>query len=313
MGTHHGHGHGHGHGHALATASARHRRRLAVVLAITLVVLVAEVVGGLLSGSLALLADAGHMVTDAAGLAFALVAVQLAQRPATSRRTWGLARAEVLAAAANAMVLGAVGVLVVVEAVQRLAEPSPVRTAEMLIFGVVGLVGNAVGILLLARASKESLNVRGAFLEVLTDAVASAGVIVAAVVMRLTGWQRVDAVVAGAIAVLIVPRAWRLLREAVDVLLETVPKGIDLDEVRAHILRVPHVVDVHDLHASTVTSGLPVLSVHVSVEPGCFLDGHAPQLLDQVQECIAEHFDVVHSTIQLEPAGHDDHERLLHA
>ena len=309
MGSHHGHGHG----HALGTAAAGHRRRLVLVLAITLVVLVAEAVGGLMSGSLALLADAGHVLTDAGGLAFALVAVQLAQRPATARRTWGLARAEVLAAAANATALGAVGVLVVVEAVQRLASPRPVDTGEVLVFGAVGLAGNVAGVLLLARASRDSLPVRGAFLEVLADAGASAGVLVSALVVRLTGWYRLDAVVAAAIAVLIVPRAWRLLREAVDVLLETVPEGVDLDEVRAHILAVPHVVDVHDLHASTVTSGLPVLSVHVGVEPGCFLDGHAPQLLDRVQRCIADHFDVAHSTIQLEPAGHDDHEDLLHA
>ncbi|GAA4659927.1 cation diffusion facilitator family transporter [Kineococcus glutinatus] len=283
------------------------------MLAISLVVLVAEVVGAALSGSLALLADAGHVLTDAGGLALALVAVRLAQRPATARRTWGLARAEVLAAAANAVVLGAVGVLVVVEAARRLAHPAPVETGPLLVFGAVGLVGNVVGVLLLVRASRDSLTVRGAFLEVLVDAAASAGVLVSAVLVRLTGWHRLDAVVAAGIAVLIAPRAWRLLREAVDVLLESVPRGVDLDEVRAHVLRVPHVVDVHDLHASTVTSGLPVLSAHVTVEAGCFLDGHAPQLLDQVQRCIAEHFDVAHSTIQLEPAGHGDHERLLHA
>ncbi|GAB7191729.1 cation diffusion facilitator family transporter [Kineococcus sp. NUM-3379] len=307
------HGHGHGHGHGVATAAGRHRGRLLVVLAVTVAVLAVEVVGGVLSGSLALLADAGHVLTDAAGLALALVAVHLAQRPATARRTWGLARAEVLAAAANATVLGVVGVLVVVEAVHRLADPTPVHAGTVLVFGALGLVGNAVGIVLLARASRESLNVRAAFLEVVTDAAASAGVLVSAVLLHVTGWLWLDAAVATAIAVLIVPRAWRLLREAVDVLLESVPRGLDLAEVRAHILRVPHVVDVHDLHASTVTSGLPVLSVHVGVEEGCFLDGHAPRLLDQLQRCIAEHFDVAHSTIQLEPAGHEGHERLLHA
>jgi cobalt-zinc-cadmium efflux system protein len=305
-------GSGHAHGR-IATDAGRHRTRLFAVFAITVAALVAEVVGGIVSGSLALLADAAHLATDAAGLALALIAITLAQRPATPQRTWGLARAEVLAAAVNAAALGIVGIWVLVEAVQRLADPPQLESGVMLAFGLVGLVGNVVGLGLLAGVQRESMNLRGAYLEVATDALASAGVILAALLYRYADVTRADAVVALAIAVFILPRAFRLLRDAVDVLLEATPKHIDLAEVRAHILAVPHVLDVHDVHASTVTSGLPVLTAHVVVESDCFHDGHAPQLLDQLQACLAADFDVEHSTFQLEPAGHSDHEQATHA
>jgi cobalt-zinc-cadmium efflux system protein len=307
-----GEGHAH-HGHGLrTTAGGRHRRRLVVVLLLSVVILVAEVVGGLLSGSLALLADAGHMLTDVAGLALALFAIALAQRPPTLTRTWGLARAEVLAAGVNALVLIAVGVWVLVEAVRRFSEPPEVASGTMLVFGAVGLAGNGVGVWLLASAQRDSLNIRGAFLEVLSDAVASAGVIVAALLIRYTPWDSADTVVAAGIAVFILPRAFRLLREAVLVLLESTPRDVDLAEVRRHILGIARVLDVHDLHASTVTSGLPVLSAHVVVEAACFHDGHAPQVLDQLQHCLAADFDVLHSTFQLEPDGHLHHEHSHH-
>lgn len=303
--------HSHSHG-SHGTAAGRHRGRLVAVLTVTTVILAVEVVGGLLSGSLALLADAGHVLTDVAGLALALVAITLAQRPATPHRTWGLARAEVLAAAANATLLAGVGVWVLVEAVSRLREPPEVSTGIMLVFGTVGLAGNVVGLGLLARAQRESINMRGAFLEVAADAVASVGVLVAALLVRYAGLARADVVVAAGIAVFILPRAFRLLRDAVDVLLEATPRGVDLAAVRRHAMAVPHVLDVHDLHASTVTSGLPVLTAHVVVETGCFADGHAPQLLDALQRCLAKDFDVEHSTFQLEPPGHADHERATH-
>jgi len=306
---------GEGHAHnaqELRTAAGRHRNRLALVLLISLAVLIAQVVGGLLSGSLALLADAGHMLTDVAGLALALVAIALAQRPPTLTRTWGLARAEVLAAGVNGLVLIAVGIWVLVEAVRRFADPPEVATGTMLLFGLIGLAGNTAGIWLLASAQRASLNLRGAFLEVVSDAVASLGVIVAALVTRYTSVQVADTAVAAGIAVFILPRALRLLRDAVQVLLESTPRDVDLAEVRRHILGIPRVLDVHDLHASTVTSGLPVLTAHVVVESGCFLDGHAPQVLDQLQHCLANDFDVLHSTFQLEPDGHLHHERAQH-
>ncbi|HWL97871.1 MAG TPA: cation diffusion facilitator family transporter [Nocardioidaceae bacterium] len=308
-----GHGHGHAHGaHDFRTAAGEHRRRLVLVLLISLAILVAEVIGGFLSGSLALLADAAHMLTDVAGLTIALVAIALAQRPPTLTRTWGLARAEVLAAGLNALVLIAVGIWVLVEAVRRFADPPEIATGTMLVFGVVGLAGNAVAIWLLASAQRDSMNVRGAFLEVVSDAVASVGVLVAALLTRYTSLPAADTVVAVGIAVFILPRAVKLLREAVLVLLESTPRDVDLAEVRRHILEISRVLDVHDLHASTVTSGLPVLSAHVVVDGGCFHDGHAPQVLDQLQHCLAADFDVLHSTFQLEPDGHLHHEQTHH-
>jgi cobalt-zinc-cadmium efflux system protein len=306
-----GRAHAH-HGQGLQTAAGRYRRRLLAVLLISLAILLAEVVGGLLSGSLALLADAGHMLADVGGLALALVAITLAQRPPTLARTWGLARAEVLAAAVNAVVLIAVGIWVLVEALLRLADPPEVATGTMLVFGAIGLAGNLLAMGLLATAQRESMNMRGAFLEVFSDAVASLGVLAAALLVRFTSWQNADTIVAAGIAVFILPRAFRLLLDAVQVLLEGTPRNVDLAEVRAHIMDIPRVLDVHDLHASTVTSGLPVLSAHVVVDGDCFRDGHAPQVLDRLQHCLAADFDVLHSTFQLEPDGHLHHEHSRH-
>jgi cobalt-zinc-cadmium efflux system protein len=302
-----------GHDHAHGTLAGKQRGRLTAVLAVTATVLVAEVAGGLLTGSLALLADAGHMFTDVVGVALALIAVRLANRPASPRRTFGLARAEILATVANAVLLLGVAVVVLVEAVRRLSDPPHVSGGAMLVFGVVGLAGNAVSLWLLRRGQAESLTVRGAFLEVAADALASVGVIVAAVVIATTGFTRTDAIVSLLIGLFILPRTWRLLREAVEILLEASPKDVDLQDVRDHILRVDHILDVHDLHAFTVTSGLPVLSAHVVVESSCFTDGHAPQLLDELQRCLAGHFDVEHSTFQLEPDTHLGHEHPVHS
>ncbi|MFI6514945.1 cation diffusion facilitator family transporter [Spirillospora sp. NPDC050679] len=304
---------GHGHGHGPVTASGRHRGRLVLVLVITGVILAVQVVGALVSGSLALLADAGHVLTDTAGVALALVAITLAARPAAGRRTFGLARAEILAAAVNAAVLLAVGGFVLYEAVERLAEPTEVATGPMLVFGVIGLVGNAVSLAVLMGARDDGLNMRGAFLEVATDTLGSVGVIAAALVAALTGFTRADAVVALLIGLLILPRAVKLLREAVDVLLQAAPKDVDLDHVRAHIAGVDGVQGSHDLHVWTLTSGMPVLSAHVVVDEKSFQDGRAPRLLDALQECLAEHFDVEHCTFQLEPPGHARHELPTHA
>ena len=296
-------GHGHGGGH---------RRPLATVLAISATILVLEVVGAALSGSLALLADAGHLFTDVAGLSLALVAAVLTARPATDARTWGYRRAEVLAAAAQAAVLLAVGGFVLVEGVRRLVVPPPVAAPVMVAFGAVGLLGNGVSLLVLARVEGGNLNTRAALLEVASDALGSAAVLVAAAVIATTGWTRADAVASLLIGALIVPRTWRLLRETVDVLMEVTPKHVDLVDVRAHILAVEHVHDVHDLHASSVASDLPVLTAHVVVDDSCFHDGHLPALLDRLQQCLAGHFDVEHSTFQFEPASHAAHEHATH-
>ncbi|MET7427299.1 cation diffusion facilitator family transporter [Dactylosporangium sp. NPDC005555] len=294
------------------TATGRHRAALAGALAVSVAIFAVEVVGALVTGSLALLADAGHVLADAGGVALALSATLLAARPATGRRTFGWARAEILAAAVNGLVLAGMGVYVSVEGVRRLFEPSAVEPGGMALFGVIGLAGNLVGVALLWRARDAGLNMRGAFLEVATDTVTSVGVLAAAAVIATTGFTRADAIVSVLIGLVIAPRAVRLLREAVNVLLEATPSGIDLDLIRRHIVELDHVLGVHDLHVHTVTSGLPVLSAHVVVRDGCFQDGHAPQLLDALQSCLAGHFDVAHSTFQLEPAGHADHEHLTH-
>lgn len=301
---------GHAHEHA---ASGVNRRRLAIAFGITAAVLVAEVIGAIITGSLALLVDAAHMLVDAGGLLMALLAARLMERAATSRRTWGLRRAEVLAATLQAAVLLGVGIVVIVEAVQRIGAPAEIVGVELLVFGVVGLVANIVALLVLAGGRGANLNMRAAFLEVLNDALGSVAVIVAAVVIMTTGWQSADSIAALVVGALIIPRTLRLLRDAVDVLLESVPRGIDLDDVRQHLLDEDHVVDVHDLHISQIATGLPVLTAHVVVESGCFHDGHAPQITAALQRCVAEHFPVAidHATFQLEPVGaeraHDLH------
>ncbi|WP_199423063.1 cation diffusion facilitator family transporter [Actinotalea solisilvae] len=302
-------GHEHGHG----TATGRHRRRLAVVLVLTLAVAGVQVVGGLVSGSLALLADAGHMLTDATAVAIALLGARLAGRPATNARTYGLQRAEVLAALANALLLGVVAVWVLVEAVRRWSDPPDVATGPMLVVALVGAAANVVGLLLLREGQRASLNVRGAYLEVLGDLLGSVAVVVAGLVIVATGWTRADVVASAAIGLFILPRAWSLLRDVLDVLLEATPRGIDLDEVREHMRRVPGVVDVHDLHAWTITSGVPALSAHVVVDEECLARGRAGAVLDTLGDCLGDHFDTEHCTFQLEPVGHDAHERAGHA
>jgi cobalt-zinc-cadmium efflux system protein len=303
---------GSGHGHEL-TATNAHRKRLLVVLVITFVVLIAEVIGGLIAGSLALLADAGHMLTDSTGLIMALIAAALATRAATVRRTFGLQRAEVLAALANALLLVGVAVWVLIMAVERLRNPAEIRSGLMLAVAVVGVLANLAGLLVLRPAQSTSLNMRGAYLEVFGDLVGSLAVIIAAVLILITGWTPFDAIASLAIVVLIIPRAWSLLREVVDVLLEATPHGVDLEEVRDHIRRVRGVVDVHDLHAWTITSGVPVLSAHVIVDHACISEGRSGEVLDRLGECLGGHFDVSHCTFQLEPVGHQQHEAAHHA
>ncbi|QCB93695.1 cation diffusion facilitator family transporter [Cellulomonas shaoxiangyii] len=301
-----------GHGHAHGTATGRYRSRLVLVLVITLGVVGAQVVGGLLSGSLALLADAGHMLTDASGVALALVAGTLAARPATNTRTYGLQRAEILAALANGLLLAGLAIWVVVEAVQRWTDPPEVETGLMLAVAAAGAVANLVCLVILRAGRRESLNVRGAYLEVLGDLVGSVAVIAAGIVIATTGYARADVVASVAIGVFIVPRAWSLLRDVVDVLLEATPKGLDLDRVRDHMRRVPGVVDVHDLHAWTITSGVTALSAHVVVDDECIVEGRPGVVLDALDECLGEHFAMRHCTLQLEPVGHRGHEGAAH-
>ncbi len=295
------------------TATGAHRKRLIVVLVITGAVLVAEVVGGLIAGSLALLADAGHMLTDSTGLILAIIAASLATRAATAKRTFGLQRAEVLAALSNALLLVAVAVWVLIQAVDRLRSPIEINGSLMLVVAVVGALANLVGLLVLRPAQAKSLNIRGAYLEVLGDLLGSLAVIVAAVLILITAWMPFDAIASLVIVVVIIPRAWLLLREVVDVLLEATPHGVDLAEVREHIKQVRGVVDVHDLHAWTITSGVPVLSAHVIVDHACINEGRSGEVLDRLGDCLGGHFDVSHCTFQLEPVGHQEHEAAHHA
>lgn len=300
------------HDHEHGTDSSR--TRLAIAFGITAVVLIAEVIGSVVTGSLALLVDAAHMLTDAGGLAVALIAATLVRRPATAKRTWGFQRAEVLGATAQAAVLLAVGIFVVIEAVRRFFEPPEIVGSQLIIFGVIGLLGNVASIAVLASGRGANMNMRAAFLEVLNDALGSVAVIVAAIVIATTGFQYADAIAAIIIGIMIVPRAAMLLRDTTNVLLESTPKGLDLEDVREHILEVPHVQSVHDLHVSQIATGLPVLTAHVVVDDECFYDGHAPRMLDQLQACVAKHFDVQieHSTFQLELASHGEHEHPTH-
>ncbi|MGA5412935.1 cation diffusion facilitator family transporter [Streptomyces pseudogriseolus] len=309
-----GHDHGHAHGApADGTVSAAYRGRLRIALAITVFVTVVQIVGGLLADSLALVADSAHMATDALGLGMALLAIHFAGRPPSERRTFGLARAEILAALANCLLLLGVGGYVLYEAIQRFITPAATEGGLAMVFGAVGLAANLVSLSLLMRGQKESLNVRGAFLEVAADALGSVTVIVAALVIVTTGWTAADPVASLVIALMIVPRTLRLLRETLDVLLEAAPKGVDMAEVRAHILNTPGVEDVHDLHAWTITSGMPVLSAHVVVSADTLNAIGHEKMLHELQDCLGGHFDVQHCTFQLEPSGHAEHEaRLCH-
>jgi len=300
------------HDHRVRTAAGAQQGRLTLVLGITSSILVVEVVGGVLAHSLALIADAGHMATDAAGIGLSLLAVWFAARPANETRTFGYQRAEILAAVVNAVLLFGVGAFILIEAIRRLVHPETSTPWLMFLFGVIALAGNGTSLALLRRGQRESLNVRGAFLEALSDLLGAVAVLVAAAVIAGTGFERMDAIASIFIGALILPRTVKLLRDAVDVLLEATPKDVDLAEVRAHICDTPGVLDVHDLHVWTITSGVPVLSAHVVIADAALADGGGARVLDRLAECLAGHFDVEHCTFQLEPASHRDHEHASH-
>lgn len=294
----------HSHGPVLGDPGAPgdFRKKLAIAVGITFSVFVAQAIGSFVTGSLALLTDTAHMLADTSGLLVALIAANLMLRPANPKRTWGFRRIEVLAALGQATLLIVVGIYTAIEGIRRLAEPPEVPSAELLVFGVVGLVANIAAIAILSSSRGANFNMRAAFLEVLSDALGSLGVIVAAITIAATGFQRADAIAGLFIAALIVPRAIKIMKDTSSVLMEFTPKGLDLDDVRRHILRLEHVREVHDLHASTIGTGLPTLTAHIVVEDECFSDGHAAEVLRNVKTCVAEHFDVAihHSTFQIE-------------
>ena len=293
------------HRHSPAGAS---RGRLLIVLGLVIGYLFVEVAGSLLTNSLALLADAGHMLTDAVGVALALLAIHFAARPATATKSYGYYRLEILAAVTNAVLLFGVAAYVLYEAYRRFNEPPDVLGLPMLGIAAVGLVVNLISIRLLAAGARASLNVRGAYLEVLGDFLGSVAVLVAGLLILTTGWTSDDPIASVVIALLILPRTWGLLREAVDVLLQATPKGVHLDEVRAHLLRAEGVADAHDLHAWAMTSGMNVVSAHVIIEPGA----DPARVLDEICACLSDDFDMEHSTIQLETTDRRRLEEVSH-
>ncbi|MGW7414843.1 cation diffusion facilitator family transporter [Streptomyces sp. NPDC054863] len=308
---------GHDHGAPTATSgtlSGRYRNRLLWTIGISASITVIQVVGALLSGSLALLADAAHSLTDAVGVSLALGAVTLAQRAPTPRRTFGFYRVEIFSAVLNALLLLAIFVWVLWSAIRRFHEPVEVKGGLMFVVALGGLAANLVGMWLLRDAKNDSLNMRGAYLEVLGDALGSVAVIIGGLVILFTGWQAADPVASIVIGLLIVPRAYGLLRDALHVLLEATPQDTDLGDVRRHLLDEPGVLAVHDLHGWTVTSGMPVLTAHVVVSPEALAtgpEGYAG-LLGRLQACVGDHFDIAHSTIQLEPEGYVETSGALH-
>ncbi|HEX6956205.1 MAG TPA: cation diffusion facilitator family transporter [Agromyces sp.] len=306
--------HSHDHSH---DAHAANRTRLGIAIAIIGAFLVVQVVGGLLSGSLALLADAGHMAGDLLGLVLALGAAVVAARPATDRQTYGFRRFEVFGALANGVLLVVVAVTVSAGAIARLlsgaqGEAHEVAGGPMLAVAVAGFVANVVALVVLRGGANDSINLRGAYLEVLGDTLGSALVIAAAVVILTTGWAAADPIASLAIAALIVPRAVMLLRDVMRVLSQSAPAETDVAEIRDHILGTPGVVSVHDVHVWAITTGAHVFSAHVEVEPDVFASGRTGELLDALGGCLSEHFDVEHSTFQLEPAGRGEHEHATH-
>lgn len=301
---------GSGHDHS-AAAIAAPRTRLLAVLLISAVILIVEVIGAVRSGSLALLADAGHMLTDVAGVALALLAVSLAARKAGPERTFGYYRLEILAAVINAVLLFGVSIYLLIESWSRWTSPHEVDGGIVLIFACIGVVANLVSFAILRGGAKDSLNVRGAYLEVIGDLLGSITVIIAALIIMATGWERADALASAVVAVMMLPRTWSLLREAVDVLLEAAPKGVNVAEVRAHILEVDGVIDAHDLHVWTITSGQPVMSAHVVVSDETLASGSG-RVLDELHECLAHHFDVSHCTFQIEGVGQAEREQASH-
>lgn len=296
---------GHHHHH-----TATNHTRIGIALTITGSILIAELIGAWWTHSLALVVDAGHMAVDTSGLLLAFTAASVALRPATATYTWGFRRAEVISSAVQSLLLAGVGCYALVEAIRRLISPVVVHPEGLLLFGVVGLVGNIVSFLVLSGGHGNDLNMKAATLEVLNDALGSVAVIISAIVIATTGFTRADAIVSLLIALLILPRALHILREAGAILMESVPPGLSLEDVRAHILSVPEVLDVHDLHATRISSGLPVLTAHVVLTERSFHNGHAPIILDKLQRCVGSHFPVAieHSTFQFEPPYHREHE-----
>ena len=300
--------HGHDHSHDVSGLSTK---KLWIALVINALFLVVEFVGGLLTNSLALLADAGHMLTDVAALALALFVAWLAQHPPTGKRTYGFLRAEVLGAFINASALVVITAIIFWEAFQRLQTSPEIDGPVMIVIAVLGLVANAVSAWVLFGSRNDTVNLKGAFLHMTADALGSVGAITAGVVILFTGWTPVDAVASFVIGVLILWSTWGLLSQTVNILLDSTPDHIDYDEVKDAILSIPHVVGVHDLHIWTITSGIPSLSAHVRLRPECSDSAHWQECLLEAQTMIRERFGIIHSTLQFEPENYERDDRTI--
>jgi cobalt-zinc-cadmium efflux system protein len=315
MNSDHAHGHDAPHSagsHSHGISSNADRRYLLTALLLLLGFMLTEVVVAITSGSLVLLSDAGHMLSDVGAIGASLYAMRLAARPAAGAWTFGWKRAEILSAAGNGITLLVVSGLVAFEAIRRLIEPPAIDGGPVLIVALIGVGVNIVAAWILAKANRSSLNVEGAYQHILTDLYGLIGTVIAGIVILTTGFNRADSIASLVVVGLMLKASWGLLRDSGRVLLEAAPNNIDLSEVRKHLLEDAHVHDVHDLHVWTLTSNLPTLSAHIVIDDSCFTDGHAPQLLDSLQECLTGDFDVEHSTFQLEPASHAAHEPGTH-
>ncbi|PWK65093.1 cobalt-zinc-cadmium efflux system protein [Streptomyces sp. CG 926] len=306
----HGHSHGsdpdggdgHAHGPRIGSAGERHQKPLAIAFAITAAYALVEVVAGFTTGSLALISDAAHMGTDVLGLGLALAAIHLAKRPAAGQRTYGTYRLEVLAAVINGLLLFGVAFYVLYEAVERFRNPTEVPGVPMLVVAVIGLVVNLISFRLLSAGAKESLNLKGAYLEVFADMLGSVGVIIGAVVIWTTGFQYADPIVGTVIGLFILPRTWKLMRQALRIIMEVAPPDVDVEAATRDLAAIPGVIQVHDLHIWTITSGMEAASAHIVIKEGA--DWHA--VLDQSRQILAETYGVTHPTIQVEPADHTE-------
>jgi cobalt-zinc-cadmium efflux system protein len=298
---------GRGHAHGAQSAAGKNKKNLAIVLGLTTAYLVAEVVGGLWTGSLALLADAGHMLTDVAGLALALLAIWFSEKPATPERTYGYYRFEILAALTNAVVLVGISLYILYEAYERFKNPPEVESAAMLGIAAIGLVINIVGMFILRAGSKESLNMKGAYFEVLSDMLTSIGVIVAGIIMLTTGWYYADPLISAGIGLFILPRTWALLKESVGVLLEGTPADVNLENLRESLTKIEGVAGIHDLHVWSLTSGVNAMSVHAVLTD----DNEHDRVMKRVHALCTENFKISHVTVQTECRGYAEHETHL--
>lgn len=285
-----------------SSAGYKNKKQLKFVLLLTGSYLVAEVIGGIVTKSLALLADAGHMLTDVGGLALALFAINMTQRAASPKRTYGYYRAEILAALTNAVLLIGISLYILYEAYQRFRNPPEVSSKAMLIVASIGLIINIIGMLILRKSSQQSLNMKGAYFEVLSDMLTSIGVIIAAIIMLTTGWYYADPIISAGIGLFILPRTWILLKDAVGVLLEGTPSDVNIASLKETVLKIEGVIDLHDLHVWSLTSGMNAMSAHVAIKEGV----SAKKMMEDIQATIKAGFKIEHTTIQVDETGYTE-------